>query len=132
MWSVENNINLLCLLINLSELFLIEKMLIVRAHVIMKFHHVKKHQYKYINHVINFMQNTFKIVNQLLSLSFELQVLLLKLIISIAENSNMNHQFERIFHVHHRNVEVWLIFLRKHHLNYINIIIDVERLSQLF
>jgi len=55
--------NSLCLLINLSELFLIKKMLIVRAHVIMKFHHVKKHQYKYIDHVINFVQNILKIVN---------------------------------------------------------------------
>ncbi len=98
--------NSLCLLINLFELSLIEKMLIVRAHVIMKFYHVKKHQYKYIDHVINFVQNTLKIINQLLSLSFKLQVLLLKLIILIAENSNANHQFEHIFHVHRCNIEV--------------------------
>jgi len=96
----------LCLLINLSELFLIKEMLIVKAHVIIKFHHVKKHQYKYIDHVINFVQNIFKIVNQLLSFSFELQVLLLKFIILIIENSNMNHQFKCIFHVHHHNIEV--------------------------
>ncbi len=38
-------------------------MLIVRVHIIMKFHHVKKHQYKYIDHVVNFVQNTIKIVN---------------------------------------------------------------------
>jgi len=55
--------NLLCLLINLSELSLIEKMLIVRAHIIIKFHHVKRHQYKYIDHMINFVQNILKIVN---------------------------------------------------------------------
>jgi len=55
--------NSLCLLINLSELSLIKKMLIVKTHVIMKFHHVKKHQYKYIDHVINFVQNTLKIIS---------------------------------------------------------------------
>ncbi len=131
LWSVENNMNSLCLLINLFELSLIEKMLIVRAHVIMKFYHVKKHQYKYIDHVINFVQNTLKIINQLLSLSFKLRVLLLKLIILIAENSNANHQFEHIFHVHRRNIEVWLIFLKEHHLNYANIVIDAEWFSQL-
>ena len=106
LWSVENDMNSLCLLINLSELSLIKKMLIVRAHVIMKFHHVKKHQYKYIDHVINFVQNTLKIISWLLSFSFKLQVLLLKFIILITENSNANHQFECIFRVHHRNVEV--------------------------
>ncbi len=126
LWFIENDINSLCLLINLSELFLIKEMLIVKAHVIMKFHHVKKHQYKYIDHVINFVQNIFKIVNQLLSFSFELQVLLLKFIILIIKNSNMNHQFKCIFHVHHHNIEVWLIFLRKRHLDYTNIVIDVE------
>jgi len=131
LWFIENNMNSLCLFINLSELSLVKKMLIVRAYIIMKFHHVKRHQYKYIDHVINFVQNTFKIISQLLSLSSELQVLFLKLIILITENSNANHQFEHIFHVHHCNVEVWLIFLRKHHLNYINIVIDVEWLSQL-
>ncbi len=123
--------NSLCLLINLFKLSLIKKMLIVKAYVIMKFHHVKKHQYKYIDHVVNFVQNTLKIVSQLLSLSFKLQVLLLKLVILIIENSNANHQFKCIFRVHHCNVEVWLIFLRKHYLNYANIVIDVERLSQL-
>ncbi len=91
LWFIENNMNSLCLFINLSELSLIKKMLIVKAYVIMKFHYVKKHQYKYIDHVINFVQNILKIVSQLLSLSFELQVLLLKLIISIIENSNVNH-----------------------------------------
>ena len=90
LWFIKNDMNSLCLLINLSELFLIKKILIVRVHVIMKFCHVKKHQYKYINHVVNFVQNTLKIVNWLFFLSFELQVLLLKLIILIAENSNAN------------------------------------------
>jgi len=55
--------NSLCLLINLSELSLIEKMLIVKAHVIIKFRRVKRHQYKYIDHMINFVQNILKIVN---------------------------------------------------------------------
>ncbi len=131
LWSVENDMNSLCLFINLSELSLIEKMLIVRAHVIMKFRCVKKHQYKYIDHVINFVQNTLKIISQLFFLSFKLQVFLLKFIISITENSNANHQFECIFHVHHRNVKVWLIFLKEHHSNYANIVIDAEWLSQL-
>jgi len=64
--------NSLCLLINLSELSLIKKTLIVKANIIMKFHCIKRHQYKYIDHVINFVQNILKIVNQLFSLSFEL------------------------------------------------------------
>ena len=63
LWFIKNDMNLLCLFINLFKLFLIKKMLIVKVHIIMKFHHVKKHQYKYIDHVVNFVQNILKIIS---------------------------------------------------------------------
>ncbi len=131
LWSAENDMDPLCLPTNLPELSLAEEMLIARAHVTMEFRRVKEHQYKYTGHVVNFVQNTPKIVSRLPSLPSELQVLLLKPATSAAEDSNANRQFERIFRVRRRNVEVWLAFLREHHLDYANIVIDAERLSQL-
>ena len=78
-WNTQNDINSQSIFEHLSQLIIAENLLIARAHVMMNSRRVKKCQYKYFDHVINFMQNIVKIVNRFLFLSIEIQVVILKL-----------------------------------------------------
>ena len=115
----------------LPQLSIAEEMLIARAHVHMDFRRVKGCQYKYSGHVVNFMQNTAKIINRLPSLPTELQVVILKPSSSTVNDSAVHREFGKAFRVQRKNVEMWLDFLIIHHPDYRDIVIDQERLSQL-
>lgn len=108
-----------------------EEMLIARAHVHMDFRRVKGCQYKYSGHVVNFMQNTAKIINRLPSLPKELQVVILKPAASSVNDSAVYREFTKKFRVQRKNVEMWLDYLVTHHPDYKDVVIDQERLSQL-
>lgn len=106
-------------------------MLIARAHVHMDFRRVKGCQYKYSGHVVNFMQNTAKIINRLPSLPTELQVVILKPSSSTVNDSAVHREFAKTFRVQRKNVQMWLDFLVIHHPDYQDVVTDQERLSQL-
>jgi hypothetical protein len=131
LWKAFNDLNSQCLFFHLSHLFIAEKLLIARAHVLMNYRRMKDCQYKYFEHVVNFMQNTIKIIHRLLSLSFELQVLILKLASRSTKESDAQRIFERIFRVRRKHVEIWLKFLIKHHSDYKTIELDSNRLIQM-
>ena len=116
---------------HLPSLSIAEEMLIARAHVYMDFRRVKGCQYKYSGHVVNFMQNTAKIVHKLPSLPSKLQVLILKPASFTADESAAHREFEKSFRVRCSNVEIWLKYLVIHHPDYQDITIDAEQLSQL-
>jgi hypothetical protein len=116
---------------HLPSLFIAEELLIARAHVLMDLRRVKGCQYKYSGHVVNFMQNTAKIIHRLPSLSSELQMLVLKPSSSSIKESNVSLSFRETFRVRRKNVETWLEFLiQNHSLNKI-IRINFEKLEQL-
>jgi hypothetical protein len=131
LWKAFNNLNSQCLFFHLSHFFIAEKLLIARAHVLMNYRRVKDCQYKYFEHVVNFMQNTVKIIHRLFSLSFELQVLILKLASRSTKESDAQRVFERIFRVRRKHVEIWLKFFIKHHSDYKTIEFDSNRLTQM-
>ncbi len=131
LWKAFNNLNSQCLFFHLSHFFIAEKLLIARAHVLMNYRRVKDCQYKYFEHVVNFMQNTVKIIHRLFSLSFELQVLILKLASRSTKESDAQRVFERIFRVRRKHVEIWLKFFIKHHSNYKTIEFDSNLLIQM-
>lgn len=84
------------------------------AHVMVNSRRVKGCQYTYSGHVINFMQNTGKIVNRLLSVSAELQVMVLKPSPNGVKNSKTHRRFEEDFRVQRDHVEIWLKYLIEH------------------
>lgn len=106
-------------------------MLIARAHVHMDFRRIKGCQYKYSGHVVNFMQNTAKIINRLPSLPKKLQVIILKPSSSSVNDSVVHREFAKTFRVQRKNVEMWLEFLVDNHPDYKDVVIDEECLSQL-
>lgn len=53
---------------------IIEKFFIVQTHMFINLRQIKKCQYKYSNHVVNFMQNTTKIVYKFSNLFSKLQM----------------------------------------------------------
>lgn len=130
-FSIDNDMDPGAVPFHLPHLFMAEEMLIARAHVLMNFRRVRGCQYKYSGHVVNFMQNTAKIINWLPSLPTELQVIILKPSSASAKDSAPHQAFANTFRVRRKNVEVWLNFLVVHHLDYQNIMVDQERLSQL-
>ena len=91
---------------HLSQLIIAEKLLIVRAHVMMNLRRVKKCQYKYFDHVINFMQNIVKIVNRFLFLSIEIQIIILKFSFNDVKNNKIHRRFEENFRVRREHVEI--------------------------
>jgi hypothetical protein len=79
---------------HLPSLIIVEKLCVIRAHVLMSYRRVRGCQYKYSRHVVNFMQNTIKIVNRLSSLSFELQMLILRSSSKSTRQSVMHRVYE--------------------------------------
>ena len=113
------------------SLSIAEKMLIARAHVHMNFRWVKGCQYKYSGHIVNFMQNTAKIINCLPSLPKKLQVVILKPSSSSVNDSVVHQGFAKTFWVQRKNVEMWLHFLVNNYPDYKHIVIDKKRISLL-
>jgi hypothetical protein len=120
-----------CLFFHLSHFFIIEKLLIARAHILMNYRRVKNCQYKYFEHVVNFMQNTMKIIHRFFFLSFELRVLILKFASRSTKESDAQRVFKRIFRVRRKHVEIWLKFFIEHHSDYKTIEFDSNRLIQM-
>ena len=116
---------------HLPSLSIAEELLIAWAHVLMDYRRIKGCQYKYSGHVVNFMQNTAKIINRLPSLPSELQILVLKPSSSSIKDSAVHKEFDRTFRVRRQNVEIWLKFLIDSHPDYSGLSIDADRLSQL-
>ena len=116
---------------SLSKLTIVEELLIARISVLMSYSRVKNVQYKYFDHIINFMQNTFKVVVKLSSLFRELQILHLKFFSVDLKNSVVQREYDRKFNVKRDYVEIWFRYFIVHHSNYVNMIIDVDKLSQL-
>lgn len=130
-FSKENDVDPGAVPFHLPHLSIAEKMLIARAHVHMDLRRVKGCQYKYSRHMINFMQNTAKVINRPPSLPTELQVVILKSSSSSVKDSAVHREFARTFRVQRKNIELWLDFLVISHPDYENIVIDPERLFQL-
>ena len=130
-WNAQNDMNSQFISEHLSQLIIAEKLLIARAHVMMNSRRVKKCQYKYFDHVINFMQNIVKIVNRFSFLSIEIQVVILKSSFNDVKNSKIHRRFEENFRVRREHVEIWLKYLIEHHFDYKELSIDVDKLSQL-
>ena len=131
-WNAQNDMNSQSIFKHLSQLIIAEKLLIVRVHVMMNSRRVKKCQYKYFDHVINFMQNIVKIVNRFLFLSIEIQIMILKFSFNDVKNSKTHRRFEENFRVRREHVEIWFKYLIEHHFDYKELSIDVDKLSQLF
>ena len=130
-WNAQNDMNSQSISEHLSQLIIAEKLLIARVHVMMNSRRVKKCQYKYSDHVINFMQNIVKIVNRFSFLSIEIQVVILKSSFNDVKNSKIHRRFEKNFRVRREHVEIWFKYLIEHHFDYKELSIDVDRLSQL-
>ena len=116
---------------HLPGLSIAEELLIARVHVLMSYSRVKGVQYKYSGHIINFMQNTPKVVRRLPSLPQELQILHLKPSSSDLKNSAVQREYDRRFNVKRQNVQVWLEYLIDNHPDYQHMSIDFNRLSLL-
>ncbi len=127
-----NNMNSFLLSSHLSRLSIAKKFFIARAHVFMNLRRVKDCQYKYSEHVINFMQNIVKIIHRFFNLFSKLQMFVLKLFSSFAKKSNVTMSFRETFRVRRKYVEIWLKFLIQNHSNYKAIFIDFEHFEQLF
>ena len=112
----------------LPYLSIAEEMLIARTYVYIDFRRVKGCQYKYSDHIVNFMQNTTKIINHLLSFPTELQVVILKLFSSFVNDSTVHEKFARTFWVQCKNIKMWLHFLVKNHPDNKNVVIDKEHI----
>ena len=128
-WDAQNDMNSQSIFEHLSQLIIAEKLLIARVHVMMNSRRVKKCQYKYFDHVINFMQNIVKIVNRFSFLSIEIQVVILKSSFNDVKNSKTHRRFEENFRVRREHVEIWLKYLIEHHFDYKELSIDVDKLS---
>ena len=116
---------------HLPVLTMVEEMLIARVHPVMCFSRIKSVQYKYSGHIVNFMQNSPKIVSRLPSLPSELQILHLKPPSTGLKNSALQREYDRIFNVRRHAVEQWLWYLVVHHPEYKNLSIHQHRLQQL-
>ncbi|KAG7009693.1 ATP-dependent DNA helicase [Physcia stellaris] len=130
-FSVQNLMDPGAVLRSLPELTIAEELLIARVHVLMSYSRVKGVQYKYSGHIINFMQNTPKVVSKLPSLPRELQILHLKPSSANLKNSAVQREYDRRFNVRRDHVEKWLRYLIANHPDYANMTIDADRLSQL-
>jgi hypothetical protein len=103
----ENNVmNFESFSFHLSFLSITKKLFIARAHVLTNFRRVKEYQYKYSEHVVNFIQNTKKIIHRFLNLSVDLQMLVLKFASSFARNSNISMRFRKTFRVRKKHVKI--------------------------
>ena len=116
---------------HLSNLFIAKKLFIAQIHVLMNYSRVKSVQYKYSDHIINFMQNTFKIVRRLSSLSQKLQIFHLKFFSFDLKNNVVQREYDRRFNVKRQNVQMWLEYLINNHSNYQHMSIDFNRLNLL-
>ena len=67
---------------------------------------VKKCQYKYFNHVINFTQNIVKIVNRFSLLSIEIKIMILKFSFNDVKNSKIYRRFDKNFRVRRDHVKI--------------------------
>ena len=72
LYFFANFINSKVVFFHLSNLFIAKKLFIAWIHVLINYSCYKSVQYKYFDHIINFMQNISKVVRQLLSLSWKL------------------------------------------------------------
>jgi hypothetical protein len=127
-----NNMNFFLLSFHLSHLSIAKKFFIARVHVFMNLRRVKNCQYKYSEHVINFMQNIVKIIHWYFNLFSKLQIFILKSFFSFVKKNNVTISFREIFRIRRKYVEIWLKFLIKNHSNYKIIFIDFEHFEQLF
>ena len=93
---------------------------------------VKKCQYKYFNHVINFMQNIVKIDNRFLFLLIGIQIMILNFSFSHVKSNKTHCRFEKKFCVRRNFVEIRFKCLIKHYFDYKELSIDVDKLPQLF
>jgi hypothetical protein len=132
LFKTINNMNFFLISFHLSRLSIAKKLFIARAHVFMNFRRVKNCQYKYFEHVINFMQNIVKIIHRFFNLFSKLQMLVLKSFSSFAKENNVTMSFRETFRIRKKYVEIWLKFLIQNHSNYKAIFIDFEHFEQLF
>jgi hypothetical protein len=130
LFEKENVMNSLSVLSHFFSLSITKKLLIARVHVLMNLRRVRECQYKYSKHVINFMQNSAKIIHRLSSLSTDLQMLVLKSVSSSTRNNNVSMQFREMFRVRRKSVKIWLEYLIRHHFDYVMIQIDIENFKK--
>ena len=106
LFEEENVMNSESISFHFSSLSITEELLIARAHVLMNLRRVRECQYKYSEHVVNFMQNIAKIIHRFSNLLENLQMLVLKSAFSFAKNSNVFMQFRETFRVRRKYVEM--------------------------
>ena len=130
LYSADNNMDPGPIPEGLPELSIAGQALIARVHAVVNCSRVKGIQYKYSGNVINFPQNTPKLVSKLPSLPCELQSLVLKPS-STGQGNSVIRQFKSQHRVKRREIQTWLEYLIGHHPDYQDCFIDPERLSQL-
>jgi hypothetical protein len=130
-FSIENRMDPGEMPSHLQPLSIAEELLIARVHVLMSLWRVKGVQYKYSGHIINFFQNTSKIISKLPSLPKDIGVLLLKPPSSELKDEPVQREYDKRFNVRRREVEAWLRYLVQHHPDYKGLSISVENLDQL-
>ena len=87
LYFFANLMNLKIVSFYLSNLLIAKKLFIARIYVLMNYSRVKSVQYKYFNHIINFMQNISKIVRRLLLFLRKLKIFHLKFFSSDLKNN---------------------------------------------
>jgi hypothetical protein len=101
----------------LEPLTQIEEMLIARVHCFVEVRQVRRVQYKYKGHVVNFLTNTAKVYNRLPLLPQDLDIILLRPA-NYNRDPRMQRQFRQDFRVRKSVVRAWLLHLRHYHPAY--------------
>ncbi|RFU33151.1 hypothetical protein B7463_g3183, partial [Scytalidium lignicola] len=128
--SMENHLDPGEFPAHLPILTQVEEMLIAKVHIHMEVCQVRGQQFKYTEHIINFLRDTRKVYNKLPMLPSDLDIIILQPS-NTTENTNLSRQFIRNFHVRQEPVRIWLEYLKQHHVGYQDIEVDTQTLTQL-
>ena len=106
--SAENQMDPGVLPAHLTVLTQIEEMVIARSHVQMVLYCYHGHQYHYSGYCVSFMQNMVKTVNVLPNLPSELDIVILRPLDYVENETRYRHQFRSDFRVRKNHIITWL------------------------
>ena len=114
----------------LPKLSEVGQAIISLVHVAMKYYRFRGEQFKYSGHILNFEQNTPKIVQNVPALPSEIDQMIVRPA-SSKNNDDIARHFKHSHRVRRQDILTWLQFLIRNHPDYRGLHIDHTRLSQL-
>ncbi|KAI0536659.1 hypothetical protein GGR58DRAFT_380385 [Xylaria digitata] len=111
---------------HLPQLTQSEQMIIARVHVYVEVRQIRGASYRYRGHVCHFARNVSKIWDQLPLLPDKLDYVIVK-----TRSARLQQQVLQDFRVRRQAIHDWLVFLKKNHPSYQNILVDHGRIKQL-